>query len=70
VTYGQLYSAYCDGRPVRHRRGSTMFTVTKIVPTGEERYEPEHGALVQLSRAGVEPFWERGAVLVPVRPAM
>lgn len=63
MTYEQLYGALLAGRPVRYRRGADLFAVLKIVPTGEERHMPEFGALVQLSRPGDQPFWERGAVL-------
>ena len=68
MTYDELYGAWLDGRPVRYRDEATLFAVNRIVPTGEERHMPEFGALVQLSRPGIRPFWERGAVLVPVRP--
>ena len=69
MTYDELYDALLNGTPVKHWKGSAPFAVHRIVPTGEERLMPEFGALVQLARPGVEPFRERGAVLVPVRPA-
>lgn len=66
MTYQELYRALNENRRVRHIKGIKPAEIVKLVPSGTERWDPDCGALVQLRADGLEPFWERGAVLVPV----